>query len=134
MSLRRQMEEWSRARPIQYGAIANSPGQTEGMGYPGGPFRTGGVGDSRGGGPPSFSPYSSGPSSFGPSIGGSPGGRGPHFGGWGLPSPGVHTPGGTVTGSVFADAMLNSSAEGNRQCAKGDWKCLAEANSPNRIA
>jgi hypothetical protein len=118
MSLRQQMEAWAKAQPIQHGAISNSPGQTEGMGFPGGPFRTSGVGDTSGGGDPF--------------MGGGPPGWGPPRGGWMPPSPGVFTPPGIVTGSAFADAGLNPASEGNRQCAQGDWKCLAAANSPGR--
>ena len=124
MSIRDEIEAWHlrNTKPIQYGAVSSSPSQDMGAGR----------------GIPSAGPTGGSIGGMGPttSWGGPMGG--PHAGawGWGPPMPGVHTPFGTVTGKVTSPTAVDQLAGSGRQCAPGDWKCLAEANSPgrNRIA
>lgn len=126
MSIRDEIEAWHlrNTKPIQYGAVSSSPSQDMGAG----------------GGIPSAGPM--GGPMFPSGMGGMgfPGGAPSGGWGWGPVAgsgmPGAHTPFGTLRGKVTSSTVADQLAGSGRQCSPGDWKCLAEANSPgrNRIA
>jgi hypothetical protein len=130
MSIRDEIEAWHlrNTKPITYGAVSSSPSQD--MRFSG-----------SGGRIPSAGPMG-GPMGFPGGMGGMgfPGGAPPGGWGWGPVAgsgmPGPYTPMGTLTGRVPPSMVADQPAGSGRQCAPGDWKCLAEANSPgrNRIA